>query len=173
MVNAEDNAITYTIYDVIDQLLQIHESGTSNTLKSDIINVLPIKEKHERAYSTDSLTSTESLASTVSSLSATSSLESEAGTEVDFSKAFSCVCGKVFSSYIGLKSHSKIHIDSRERNFVCETCKKAFFRKQDLKRHETTHLVDYHPYSVCVITVALLLQEVMLYPDILSLDVVD
>ncbi|KAJ3087929.1 hypothetical protein HK102_009950 [Quaeritorhiza haematococci] len=59
---------------------------------------------------------------------------------------YGCVCGKSYGTLAALKNHAKLHT-ARERNFICETCKKAFLRKQDLKRHETTHLEDYHPYS--------------------------
>ena len=55
------------------------------------------------------------------------------------SGTYSCVCGKKFGNITSLRNHAKLHT-VRERNFLCvyEGCGKAFLRKQDLKRHETS-----------------------------------
>ncbi len=41
---------------------------------------------------------------------------------------FVCVCGKRYASLNALKNHAKLHT-VRERNFVCETCKKVSLPK--------------------------------------------
>lgn len=80
---------------------------------------------------------------------------------------FRCACGKMFQKLCGLKSHFKVHqasgaqltvnadgtlewtkangeavVASREevdRCFPCEICPRTFLRKQDLRRHRSSH----------------------------------
>ncbi|KAJ3017316.1 hypothetical protein HKX48_003630 [Thoreauomyces humboldtii] len=58
---------------------------------------------------------------------------------------FKCVCGKLFEKLASLKSHARLH--RAERNHVCSTCDRAFVRRQDLKRHTSTHNSNFKPYE--------------------------
>ncbi|TPX61073.1 hypothetical protein PhCBS80983_g01352 [Powellomyces hirtus] len=58
---------------------------------------------------------------------------------------FKCVCGKLFEKLTSLKSHARLH--RAERNHVCPTCSRAFVRRQDLKRHTSTHNTNFKPYE--------------------------
>lgn len=51
-----------------------------------------------------------------------------------FEGTFACVCGKRYASLTALKNHAKLHT-IRERNFICEICKKvrSFFKFLMLK----------------------------------------
>lgn len=90
------------------------------------------------------------------------------GSSASFPARYRCACGKLFQKLCGLKSHIKVHQaqgarlsvnDAGElewltesgmpviakaeevcRNHVCDICSRSFLRKQDLRRHKSTHL---------------------------------
>lgn len=55
-------------------------------------------------------------------------------------------CNKIFNRVYNLKSHYKTHELNPERPFVCGTCRQAFARNHDLKRHQRSH-ADMRPYT--------------------------
>ncbi|KAL0096091.1 hypothetical protein J3Q64DRAFT_1706125 [Phycomyces blakesleeanus] len=54
-------------------------------------------------------------------------------------KRFACgICQCKFSRRFNLGTHMKTHVKDRQKDFVCNTCHKAFDRKHDCDRHVAT-----------------------------------
>ncbi|KAI9023019.1 hypothetical protein CLU79DRAFT_680612, partial [Phycomyces nitens] len=61
------------------------------------------------------------------------------GTQSEDSKRFPCeICQCKFSRRFNLGTHMKTHVKDRQKDFVCNTCHKAFDRKHDCDRHIAT-----------------------------------
>ncbi|KAL0275267.1 UNVERIFIED_CONTAM: hypothetical protein PYX00_003173 [Menopon gallinae] len=55
-----------------------------------------------------------------------------------FSKPFVCECGQQFGKLCEVNYHIR-RVHNKEKNFVCNFCKKAFFKNSDLVIHQSIH----------------------------------
>ncbi|KAJ3041865.1 hypothetical protein HDV00_008569 [Rhizophlyctis rosea] len=125
-------------------------------------SVEPSKESTDSPPSMASTASNASAEETVGRAKGKDSVSSSTSSEQkpdEAQRTFRCACGKGFPKLSSLKTHARLH--GRERNFICDICKKGFLRKHDLTRHALTHLSNYKPF-ICPCGVTFTRQDAMM-----------